>query len=77
MARQISVSDEVYSILVKNKKNRSFSEVIKEMAEVNGGKKGDISSLKRFFGTIDKRSARAWIREIEKSRAMAGRSRVL
>lgn len=53
MARQISVSDEVYGILFKVKGRRSFSEVIKDALEPRGSGR----DIMRFAGALkgDKR----------------------
>jgi predicted CopG family antitoxin len=48
MARQISVSDEVYQLLLKRKGNKSFSQVIKESL-CSTQKKTDIM---RFAGIM-------------------------
>lgn len=48
MARQISVSDEVYGLLSRLKGNKSFSEVIKEA--VGAKRKG--SDIMRFAGAL-------------------------
>ncbi|HVC58701.1 MAG TPA: antitoxin VapB family protein [Candidatus Acidoferrales bacterium] len=49
MARQISVSDEVYELLTKRKGGRSYSAVIKDMANQIESPKGDIM---RFAGAL-------------------------
>ncbi len=75
MTRIISLSDEVYMQLTKIKKERSFSKTIADLLKNSGGDKG-VSSIRRLFGTIDKRRAKTWIKEIENERAAAGRARV-
>ncbi len=75
MTKIISLSDAVYLQLVKLKKERSFSKTIEALIN-RGAENGGISKIKKLFGTIDKKRAGAWIREIETSRAAAGKSRV-
>jgi len=53
MARQISVSEEVYTLLKKAKGKRSFSEAIKERF----GRKGKKQNLMKFFGVIGDKEA--------------------
>ena len=48
MARQISVSNEVYSMLSKVKGTKSFSETIKECM----GKKTKVKDIMRFAGIL-------------------------
>ena len=74
MTKIISLSDQVYLQLVKLKKERSFSKTIEELLKIGAGKR-DISEIKRLFGTIDKKRAGSWIKEIEASRAVAGKHR--
>lgn len=68
------VSDEVYEMLSEEKGDESFSELIKKRFGKKGRGKGDISRLRRFFGTIDDKTAEAWKREIERGRKSFGRS---
>jgi predicted CopG family antitoxin len=75
MTKIISLSDQVYLQLVKLKKERSFSKTIAELLDKNSGN-GDISKIKKLFGTIDKKRTKAWIKEIEAGRSSAGKSRV-
>lgn len=75
MTKIISLSDQVYLQLSKLKKERSFSKTIAELLNMGVGKR-DISAIKKLFGTIDKKRAGAWIKEIETTRAAAGKSRV-
>jgi predicted CopG family antitoxin len=50
VAKQISVSDEVYGILMKAKGSKSFSEAIKEM--VKG--RNNLDDVMEFFGMLKK-----------------------
>ncbi len=74
MVKVISLSERAYQLLAVRKGKRSFSEVIEEMVAKTEGK-GDISRLKRFFGTIDDKTAEAWKREVERGRKESGRLR--
>lgn len=71
VAKVISISNEVYAMLAKLKGERSFSETIKE-AVLAAAPNGDVSEL---FGTIDRRRARAWIKEVMEARGRAGQTR--
>lgn len=66
MARQISVSNEVYVLLLERKGNRSFSEVIKE-SFCRGEEKADIMA---FAGILkDEKEALVGLKaKIEKER---------
>lgn len=68
MARQISISDEVYRMLEKGKGNKSFSEVIKEIV---AKKEGAGSSIMQYAGIL--KGYKKW-EKIERS-IEAGRKR--
>ena len=50
MARQISVSDEVYQLLTRRKGSRSFSEVIKELEGMSKRPEKQNEEFFRFAG---------------------------
>ena len=68
MVRVISLSDRAYGLLLKLKKNNSFSKVIEELVEKNS-EKGDISKLEKFFGVLSDKNAELWTKETIESRA--------
>ncbi|MGI0141497.1 MAG: antitoxin VapB family protein [Candidatus Micrarchaeales archaeon] len=58
MAKQISISDEVYETLLKMKEGRSFSEVIKSMTKKKN------KSLMQYAGMLKHRKKE--LKELEK-----------
>ncbi len=52
MSKQISVSDEVYRELTEIKGEKSYSEVISGALNMRKEKKGDIETLRKFFGIL-------------------------
>ncbi|MCL5412052.1 MAG: antitoxin VapB family protein [Candidatus Marsarchaeota archaeon] len=58
MVRVISISDEVYSMLVKIKGGKSFTEVIKSLASRREDK-GNFDAVMKFFGAISDSEAGA------------------
>lgn len=65
MTKTISISDDVYELLVKMKGKRSFSEVIRDLIK----KEGNYNLLLLGFGTRDEREAeelKKEIKEVEK-----------
>ncbi|MDE1825942.1 MAG: antitoxin VapB family protein [Candidatus Micrarchaeota archaeon] len=76
MVRIISISDEVYDELKEIKEGRSFTKVIGALLASSKNRKGKgTRSLEKFFGTIDNKTARAWMKEIDESRGNFGKSR--
>ena len=65
MTKTISISDDVYDLLVKIKGKRSFSEVIRDLIK----KEGNLELLLIAFGTRSEKEAEELekeIREVEK-----------
>ncbi len=65
MTKTISISDDVYDLLVKIKGKKSFSEVIRDLIK----KEGNFELLMIAFGTRNKEEAEELekeIREVEK-----------
>jgi len=65
MTKTISISDDVYDLLVKIKGKKSFSEVIRDLIK----KEGNFELLMIAFGTRNKEEAEKLekeIREVEK-----------
>ncbi len=74
MVKVISLSEKAYRLLADRKGDRSFSEEIVKLVETDQ-KKGNVSGLRKFFGTIDQKTADKWKQEIERGRRDFGRSR--
>ncbi len=74
VSRVIVVSETVYSELQKMKKNESFSKTIEALIKGKGSK-GDISQLEGLFGSLNKKSATAWKKEVNAGRRAFGKSR--
>ncbi len=67
MTKIVSLTNEVYSTLKRMKKNKSFSEEIKELI-VRAGTKGDVKELRKFMGVWSKEDAKAFSKEITAAR---------
>ncbi len=63
MTKTISISDDVYELLVKMKGKRSFSEVIRDLIR----KEGNYDLLLLGFGTRDEREAEELKKEIKEA----------
>ena len=76
MVRIISISDEVYDELKEIKEGRSFTKVIGALLVSSKNRKGNgTKNLEKFFGTIDNKTAKAWMKEIDEGRRSFGKSR--
>lgn len=70
MTKIISLTNEVYTELKKLKKNKSFSQEIKELIE-KSNKKGDIKEILKFHGIWTKEEGRKFQEQIARDRKNA------
>lgn len=70
MSKVIVVSDDVYTELQRMKKDSSFSKIIEYLIQ-GKNRRGDIAELKKFFGVLNKKDAKLWLKEVEEGRKNA------
>ncbi len=72
MTKIISLTNEVYEKLRKMKNNRSFSNEINDLIEsAASSKKGSLSEVLKYAGTVSKKDAEALRKEVERGRKNA------